>query len=276
MSEPTRPPAFFASAARELVAQTRGLPQADLEARVAVMLAETFESGMASTLTAVVSSIEAVKVPVNGMVLFKVPEGMPPAQVDVFRRDLGAIARMLKARMGHAPILLAVPGACEAQVVEFERDDADDEGVRYPAHPGGPVMHHIGEPDAGELLRGPWPAPPRPDRRIVALDPLKLRDHVINVLPDDLVGTVSVLPMGASVVEGVAHHDIRIVLPRDPQLLAVNGGRTVVSAEWVARLEEVVEGFSQATNAHFEVTVILADEPAHEDSPRFAVAPATG
>lgn len=275
MSNPARPPAFFASAARELVAQTRGLPQADLESRVAVMLAETFESGMASTLTAVVTSIEAVKVPVNGMVLFKVPDGMPVAQVDVFRRDLHAIARMLKERMGHSPILLVVPDACEAQVVEFESDDAD-EGTRYPTAFPGQTLHPIGEPDAGELLQGPWPAPSRTDRRIVALDPLKLRDLVIDVLPDDIEGTVSVLPMGASVVEGVAHHDIRIVLPRDAQLLAVNDGRTVVSAEWVARLEEVVEGFSAETNAHFEVTVILDNEPAREDSPRFAVAPAAG
>lgn len=252
------PPDFFQALARELVAETQGLHRSDIETRVATALKDTFESGMASTLTAVVSAIEAVHVPTRGMVLFKVPDGMMERSVQAFRKDLVRVAGILHERMGFQPIILVVPADVEATVVEFDEVEAAAEG-------GELVQLRPGQ-DVDEPARGP---------RIVALDPLKLRDCILEVLDNAIEGTVTVFPMGSTTVDGIAAHDIRVVLPASPGVLK-DGPKGEISWEVVADVQEAVEHYARETNATFKVLVAVEGRVPGDDAPTFTVGPAPG
>lgn len=257
MSEdPARTPAFFGSAARELVTQLIGKSKEDIEAAVAVALADTFESGMASTLLGVVTAVEAVHVPMTGMVVFKVPDGMPERQVAVLRRDLGRISEMLETRVGHKPILLALPEAIAIQALNFEGPDAPLAVEREDAQ----VIPFPGAPTVGA-----------PMRRIVALDPLKLRDRIGDALAElaDGIGPATVLPMGSAVRDGLMHHEVRVVLPKDDALVVGEGTELRICPDIVSMLEDLFLAFALETHAFYEVTVILEGDVAHENSPRF-------
>ena len=225
---------FFRSLARELVGDIRiaiasgTTPTKEVEAKVARALRDSFESGLSSSLVGVVSAIEAVRVPAAGMVLFRFPEQMPPHGYDALRRDLKAVSEQLSKRLGYQPIILALPDTVEAQAVEFEGPDNPEQDFVTSAPADYPAKM--------ERAR---------QRRIVAFDPLTLRDAVIDVLPDDC-GTVTVIPLESSVIEGVAHHTVRIVLPaegftRETDVVdAVQGYADLLSAR--IKLSLMVEG----------------------------------
>lgn len=238
---------FFRSLARELtgdvaVAIASGAaPTKEVEQRVAEALRDSFESGLSSSLVAVVSAIEAVRVPPNGMVLFRFPDTLPEHGVSALRRDLKAISDLLAKRLGHNPIILTLPDSIEAQVVEFE-------GVDGPADFLGPQD----EVQDDELLLKLAPG----QRRIVALDHLKLLSlirgavrSVFGIPAEDPVEAVQVFPTGCAVTEGVATHDLRITMPP-----TVDFGRIEDAAGRAVR--GVLADFAKETGARYNVTVV--------------------
>jgi hypothetical protein len=193
---------FFRSLARELLGDIRlalvsgTAPTKEVEAKVAKAFRDSFESGLSSSLVGVVSAIEAVRVPPNGMVLFRIPPSMPEMATEALRRDMRHIATELRARLGRAPIILVVPDGVDAQVVEFEEEAGEETDKAAPSA----ATHAV-------------------ERQLHAFDANALRDLVIDALPDPDLGTVSVLPLASSVETHptgarMAKHTVRILVPR--------------------------------------------------------------
>lgn len=134
MSDDERNPDFFRPLGQELLNELAALPDDGARAaRLSAALSDTFQSGMASTLVGVVTAIEAVQVPVDGFVLFKVPNDSGTAILR-FQDDIRQVSSLLAQRMGGVqPILLVVPDTVDCSVVQFERGMEVDSSAPPPA-----------------------------------------------------------------------------------------------------------------------------------------------
>ena len=233
--KPTLPPDFFRALSRELLAEPLD------EKRLGEALADAFESGMASTLTSVVSAIDAAYVPEGGFVLFRVPKDLPSTAA--LRADLEKVAAALAVRLGYQPIILVVPDEVRCEVVDFV------------------------PPGQCSLFESPL----RQGRRIVALDQRAIRDRIIDKLPDD-VGTVSVLAVESIVQGNVATHTLRVIVPADLDLLGyLPGIRRAVEVHaqaTAARLDVLI-----LRDGAFAPAVIPAGDWATDDSAHFVAEP---
>lgn len=245
---------IFRPLARELVAQTIGASKDDIIERVAGALKDAFESGVASSLIGIVAAVEAVRVPPNGMVVFKVPAAMPESSVEPFRRDLTSIARLLEKRLGFQPIILTVPDEVRTEVFDFDMGEGE-----LPV-PKGEVVSFPGRTASEPTVR----------RGIVAFNPLKLRDRILDMLDDDITGTVTVQATESAVVDGRATHHVRVVLPAEQWVFDDNDD---IAADIIDDIADGARAYATATNAVLKVVVCIMGGFVTDDSPRFEVRP---
>ncbi len=251
MSDETLAPHFFLALARELVGEVviagaagASATSKTAEERVAQALADAFESGLSSSLVGVVTAIEAVRVPPNGLVAFKFPRDMSERSVAALRRDLLSISDALAARLGHKPILIVLPETIGIEAVEFAESNETPDFA--PERESSPIGQTLGSEPIGGT------------RRIVALDHLRLQALIrgavrsaLDIPGEDPIESVTVLPMGSTVADGVAAHDIRVTLPAAVASSVSFGGASVGDA-----VHEVLAAFAKETGARFKVTIL--------------------
>lgn len=196
---------FFRALARDIL-RANAEPDrlsSDIEDLLSEAFRDTFESGLASGLSGLVTAIQAVEVPRAGFVRFAVPDSLTEAQVRVLREQIMGVSRALHSRCGYQPVLVLLPESIKLDVVAF----VPAEGPAEHEAPG-TLDRVMSDPSA------PVPGRPSGGWRPALIDLPTLKGRVVEVVAPKSA-PLDLFPTGQSFMAGVTTHQLKLVLGRD-------------------------------------------------------------